>query len=129
MGDLHEDVLCLKQRIAELERERDEALDAVGYWKERESKANKLITVLVQSRDDLQAYKDLARELANRKGYDSLAGVFDNWEQRDLEQQIKALESVLNACCPVSGYVINDESSRNYIACEIEQLRKGANND
>lgn len=53
------------------------------------------ILEIEKERDDLQAYKDLSIELANRKGYDSLAGVFDGWEHHNLRQQAKGVQNLI----------------------------------
>lgn len=41
-----------------------------------------------------------------------------------IETRAKALQSLLNKKCPVSGYVIRDQESREIIAEELEQLQK-----
>ena len=51
-----------------------------------------LITELEKERGDLAAYKAFAVELANRQGYDSLAGFFDGLEAHNLEQEAKGFK-------------------------------------
>ncbi len=49
--------------------------------------------------------------MANRRGYDSLAGVFNDWEARDIEQQAKGLENYVSEVMDNSFILHLDENN------------------
>ena len=77
------------------------------------SDSDKSIAELEKERDDLQAYKALSIELANRKGYDSLASVFDGWEPHNLRQQAKGLEDYVSNFMD-NNYILHLDVSNDY---------------
>ncbi len=93
---LHEQLAKANERVKELE------------------KGNKSCAVAIR---EIIAKGDIGPLLVTGPELDEIVSKFA------IETRAKALQSLLNKKCPVSGYVIRDKESREIIAEELEQLR------
>ncbi|AEA99067.1 hypothetical protein [Alteromonas mediterranea] len=90
-------------------------------------KIERLEAQLAKANERIEELEHYNLRLANESHAKSLE--IDSANKSVIETHVKALQSLLNKKCPVSGYVIRDKESREIIVEELEQLLKEQSTD
>lgn len=119
----------LNQALLDADKERQRAEKADSTIKGRNQTITEM-SALIRAAQDRAEKAEAERDEAQA----SIAKIIgtktakERLRKRDIEQQIKGLESLLRRTCPVSGPVIRDGFTGQVIRAEIEQLRKELTN-